>query len=51
LITEGALFPLPRHLIRGLVGSGLMKKLLGIIVIGLLLVSCSKKKEEDEKKN
>jgi len=27
-----------------------MKKLLGIVVLGLLLVSCSKNKEEDEKK-
>jgi len=28
-----------------------MKKLLGIVFLGLLLVSCFKNKEEDEKKN
>ena len=32
-----SLAPSPRHLIRGLVGSGFMKKLLGIIVLNLLL--------------
>ena len=31
----------PRHLIWGLVGSGFMKKILGIMVLGLLISGCS----------